>query len=89
MPSLHTHIFSLLSQVVNEYMGFADFRAAFTPETPADWSVTPTEGSLSKEPVNFIVKFRPSGPVAPGAIQGHLIIETEDFKKTYQLTGST
>uniref|UniRef100_A0A6U3NUH0 Uncharacterized protein n=1 Tax=Ditylum brightwellii TaxID=49249 RepID=A0A6U3NUH0_9STRA len=89
---IHTQVNRIESyeiSVVNEYMGFADFRAAFTPETPADWSVTPTEGSLSKEPVNFIVKFRPSGPVAPGAIQGHLIIETEDFKKTYQLTGST
>lgn len=75
--------------VVNEYMGFADFRAAFTADTSGDWSVTPTEGSLSREPVNFIVKFRPSGPVAPGTPQGYLVIETEDFKKTWQLTGST
>uniref|UniRef100_A0A7S1YSX4 Plastid lipid-associated protein/fibrillin conserved domain-containing protein n=1 Tax=Trieres chinensis TaxID=1514140 RepID=A0A7S1YSX4_TRICV len=72
--------------VKNEYMGFADFRAAFTPETPADWSVEPTEGALSKDPTEFIVRFRPSNP---GTSEGYLVIETEDFKKTYQLIGST
>uniref|UniRef100_A0A7S2MQK8 Uncharacterized protein n=1 Tax=Helicotheca tamesis TaxID=374047 RepID=A0A7S2MQK8_9STRA len=75
--------------LTNQFMGFADFRAAFTPETSGDWTVTPTEGSLSKEPVQFIVKFRPSGPLTPGAPQGYLVVETEDFKKTWQLNGST
>jgi len=72
--------------VVNEYMGFADFRAAFTPETGAEWTVEPKEGSLSKQPVNFIVRFKPQ---TPGAVEGFLIIDTEDFKKTYKLVGST
>lgn len=71
----------------NEYMGFADFRAAFTPETSGDWTVTPTEGALSsKEPINFIVKFKPT---RPGLNEGYLVIETEDFKKTYKLIGGT
>ncbi|KAL9190175.1 hypothetical protein ACHAXT_007386 [Thalassiosira profunda] len=72
--------------IKNPYMGFADFRAAFTADTPMDWSVEPNEGSLSKEPTHFTVKFRPAGP---GMIQGHLVIETEDFKKTWQVQGST
>lgn len=73
--------------VKNEYMGFADFRAAFTPETNKnDWTVEPMEGSLSKEPVNFIVKFKPNNP---GTSEGFLVIETEDFKKTFKLIGST
>lgn len=71
----------------NPYMGFADFRAEFTPETPSDWTVEPTEGSLKqREETHFLVKFRPQGP---GTIQGYLVIETEDFKKTWQVVGST
>jgi len=71
----------------NPYMGFADFRAAFTSDTPMDWSVEPNEGALmQKEDTDFIVKFRPQGP---GLIEGYLVIETEDFKKTWKVTGST
>ncbi|KAL3791149.1 hypothetical protein HJC23_000569 [Cyclotella cryptica] len=71
----------------NPFMGFADFRAAFTSDTPMDWSVEPTQGSLKqKEDTHFVVKFKPQGP---GGTQGYLVIETEDFKKTYQVVGST
>jgi len=70
----------------NEYMGFADFRASFAPGTPSDWTVEPEEGSLSKEPTNFLVRFRPNNP---GVSEGYLVVETEDFKKTYKLIGST
>lgn len=70
----------------NEFMGFADFRAAFTADTDPDWTVEPKEGNLSKEPTNFLIKFRPSNP---GASEGYLVIETEDMKKTYKLIGST
>ena len=28
----------------NEFMGYADFRAAFTSETPGDFTVVPSEG---------------------------------------------
>jgi len=71
----------------NPYMGFADFRAAFTANTPMDWSVTPNEGSLmQREDTKFTVKFKPQGT---GMIEGHLVIETEDFKKTWKVQGST
>lgn len=73
--------------VLNDYMGFADFRAVFTPETDSSWTVEPTEGSLSsRTPVDFIVRFRPQNP---GVSEGYLVIETEDFKKTYKVIGST
>ena len=63
------------------------FCAAFTADTPMDWSVEPNEGSLQqREATHFIVKFKPQGP---GLIQGHLVIETEDFKKTWLVQGST
>lgn len=69
----------------NPYMGFADFRAAILATT-TDWTVSPAEGALSKTPVEFIVRFRPSNP---GVQQGYLVIETEDVKLTYQLIGNT
>jgi hypothetical protein len=72
--------------VQNEYMGFADFRAAFTPDTPPFWTIEPREGSLDKKGTNFILRFRPD---SPAVVQGYLVIETEDFKKTYQLIGGT
>jgi len=69
----------------NPFMGFADFRAAIIA-TSTDWTVTPTEGALSKTAVEFIIRFRPSNP---GVQQGYLVIETEDVKLTYQLVGTT
>lgn len=68
-------------------MGFADFRAAFTSETSAEWSIEPKEGSLmQREDTKFILKYKPN---APGTSEGYLVIETEDFKKTYKLSGAT
>jgi len=72
--------------VKNEYMGFADFRASFTPETPPFWTIEPTEGSIDKKGTDFILRFRPSNPAV---VEGYLVIETEDFKKTYHLIGGT
>lgn len=49
--------------IKNPFMGFSDFRARFTSMTnPADWTVSPTEGSLNgrSDPTQFIVKFRPN-----------------------------
>jgi len=72
-------------ELKNEYMGFADFRASFTPETGNDWSISPTEGSLtSREATKFTLRFRANNPQV---VTGHLVVETEDFKKTYQLIG--
>merc|ERR1711982_62901 len=57
----------------NPYMGFADFRAAFTADTPLDWTIEPVEGSLKqREDTHFTVKFKPQGP---GTVQGYLVIE--------------
>ena len=71
----------------NPYMGFADFRATFSPDTGKGWSITPEEGSLmQREDTQFTVRFRPE---FIGISEGHLIIETEDFKKIWKLIGST
>mmetsp|Transcript_20538 Transcript_20538/g.38431 ORF Transcript_20538/g.38431 Transcript_20538/m.38431 type:complete len:308 (+) Transcript_20538:88-1011(+) len=71
----------------NPFMGFADFRAAFTPETPKEFTVEPSEGALrQKEETNFIVKFKAQNP---GVVEGYLVIETEDFKKTWKVVGAT
>jgi hypothetical protein len=68
-------------------MGFADFRAAFTADTSAAFTVTPTEGSLRKnENTTFTVKFKAQ---QPGVVEGYLVIETEDFKKTWKVVGRT
>jgi len=71
----------------NQFMGYADFRAAFTSETGSEWTVEPTEGSLTqREATNFIVRFRPQ---SPSVSEGYLVIETDDFKKTWKIVGST
>lgn len=71
----------------NPYMGFADFRAAFTADTPAEFTVTPTEGSLrQKELTTFTIKFKAQ---QPGVVGGYLVVETEDFKKTWKVVGRT
>lgn len=68
-------------------MGFADFRAAFTPGSSPDLTVTPGEGSLmQKDDTAFIVKFKAN---SPGVSEGYLVIETEDFKKSWKVVGST
>lgn len=67
-------------------MGFADFRARFTPETPPVFQISPEEGSLDKKGTQFVLRFKPE---SPGTIEGYLVIETEDFKKTYHLIGTT
>jgi len=83
LNKVQTHSFDLR----NPYMGFADFRAAFVPGTSSDWTIEPNEGSLKqREDTNFVVKFRPT---TPGMSEGYLVIETEDFKKTWKLVGST
>jgi hypothetical protein len=68
-------------------MGFADFRAAFVAGTPSEFTVVPAEGSLrQKEDTTFMVKFKAQ---KPGVVEGYLVIETEDFKKTWKVVGST
>jgi hypothetical protein len=41
----------------NQFMGFADFRAAFTSETSVNWTIEPTEGALKKsEETEFVIR---------------------------------
>lgn len=71
----------------NEYMGFADFRAAFVSGTGPDWTIEPSEGSLNaKADTPFLLRFKAQNP---GGSEGILVIETEDFKKTFRLIGKT
>jgi len=71
----------------NPYMGFADFRAALTTDSPAAFTVDPSEGSLQqKVDTDFTVKFKAQ---TPGTVEGYLVIETEDFKKTWKVVGRT
>ena len=51
----------------------------------ACWTVEPIERSLSKEPVQFIFKFRPN---AMSFSEEYLVIETDNMKKTYELIGN-
>jgi hypothetical protein len=68
-------------------MGFADFRAAFTADSSPSLSVTPSEGSImQKEETTFVVKFKAQ---SLGVVEGYLVIETEDFKKTWKVIGTT
>ena len=68
-------------------MGFADFRASFTSDTGVGWTIEPSEGSLmQREDTNFILRFKPNGP---GVSEGYLVIETEDFKKTFKVVGTS
>lgn len=80
-------LFFLFCIIQNEFMGFADFRAAFVAGTGAEWTIEPREGSLTaKSETVFLLRFKAQNP---GLSEGILVIETEDFKKTYKLIGGT
>lgn len=71
----------------NPYMGFAKFRAAFVGDESNNWNVTPSDGVLKQnDDTHFAVTFRPRHP---GVSSGYLVIETEDFKKTWKVVGTT
>jgi hypothetical protein len=75
---------SLLQQ--NNFMGFSDFRAAFAAPNNGEWSVEPSEGSISgREATEFVVKYRPS---TIGVSETYLVIDTEDDKWTWKCTGT-
>lgn len=71
----------------NPYMGYAKFRAAFVGGTSNEWSVTPNDRFLKQhEATHFVVRYNPH---SPGVANSYLVIETEDFKKTWKVVGST
>lgn len=76
--------------VKNEMNTFAPFRCTFSSDTPLEFSVTPTEGSMNRrsgEPTEVVVRFNPKE--YGEAKVGTLIFETEDFKSVYTILGST
>ncbi|GMH78437.1 hypothetical protein TrST_g4755 [Triparma strigata] len=87
---MHTNVNSVAFTTLNLknlYMGFADFRAALSSDTSLEWSIEPEEGSLNKsDETEFILRFKPS---TPGVSEGYLVIETEDWKKTWKVIGNT
>mmetsp|Transcript_27961 Transcript_27961/g.36110 ORF Transcript_27961/g.36110 Transcript_27961/m.36110 type:complete len:303 (+) Transcript_27961:108-1016(+) len=71
----------------NLYMGYAQFRAAFVGDVSNEWSVTPSDGYLKQnEATHFAVRYNPH---SAGVSYAYLVIETEDFKKTWRIVGST
>lgn len=71
----------------NPYMGFLDFRAALSDDTPKSWQVEPEEGNIGKSfDTDITVRFRPD---ITGTSEGYLVLDTEEFKRTYKLVGLT
>lgn len=71
----------------NPYMGYAKFRAGFVGNESNEWMVTPSNGFLHhNEATHFVVSYNPHNP---GTSSGYFVIETEDFKKTWKIVGST
>jgi len=71
----------------NPYMGYAEFRAAFVGDASNEWSVTPSDGFLKQnEATQFVVRYTPH---SSGTNHAYFVIETEDFKKTWKVVGST
>lgn len=82
LHSLHTEL-----QLKNEYMGFAKFRAGFVGNESNEWSVAPSDGYLKQsEPTNFLLTYNPH---SHGSSTAYFVVETEDFKKTWKVVGST
>lgn len=85
LHSMMNKMVGITIKAKNEFMGFADFRAAFTKSSGSDWVVSPGEGAINaKESTEFIVKFKPSKPETQ---IGYFVLETEDFKKTWKFVG--
>jgi hypothetical protein len=71
----------------NPFMGYAKFRAAFFGDSSNEWSVTPSDGFLKQnEATHFVVRYNPH---SPGVSNVYFVIETEDFKRTWKVVGST
>lgn len=72
----------------NIVMTYQPFRAAFVPGTSGAWVVRPQSGELERrggEPTPLTVMFRPE--VAGTSEDAYLVVDTEEFKHTYKITG--
>lgn len=76
--------------VSNLYNTFAPYQCDFTTDSPTEFSVSPSAGSMNRrsgEPIKLTVRFQPTAYSEP--LLGTLVFETEDFKKVYKFIGST
>jgi hypothetical protein len=80
-----------VTQVLNELSAFSPYRCAFTADSPQSMRHTPSSGVMEKresgKTVDIIVRFTPDSYGIP--VIGHLVFETEDFKKVYKIVGKT
>merc|ERR1739842_49672 len=71
----------------NPYMGYAKFRTGFVGDSTNEWSVTPSDGYLKQhEATHFVLRHTPH---SPGVSSAYFVIETEDFKQTWKVVGSS
>jgi len=76
--------------VKNMFNTYAPYQCGFTPDSPPEFSVSPTEGSMNRrsgDPIEVTVRYNPKAPTE--GMVGTLVFETEDFKKVYKFIGST
>lgn len=69
---------------------YAPYQCGFTADSPPEFSVSPTEGSMNRrsgDPIEVTVRFQPKASTE--GLVGTLVFETEDFKKIYKFIGST
>jgi len=74
----------------NIVMTFQPFRAAFPAGTSSAWTVKPESGSLERRggpPAELIVTYRPEVVGPPE--EAMLVVDTEEFKHVYKITGSS
>lgn len=78
-------------QIKNEISAFSPFRCSFTTDSPKTMTHTPSEGVMEKrtsgDPIEVVVRFNPDAYGVP--VVGHLVFETEDFKKVFKIVGMT
>lgn len=75
-------------EIDNELSQYSDFAAGFVAGSNAAFTVTPASGTLNRrggDPAEFVVKFQPSA--YEESFDATLVVETDDSKWTYEITG--
>mmetsp|Transcript_76437 Transcript_76437/g.218920 ORF Transcript_76437/g.218920 Transcript_76437/m.218920 type:complete len:174 (-) Transcript_76437:808-1329(-) len=76
-------------KVENDVISFEDFVVGFAAGDAGDFQITPTAGELNRrggEPQILSVVFKPNAP--GGTRDAWLVVQTEESKWTYHLTGT-
>jgi len=74
--------------VDNELSRYVDYEAGFVDGSSGAFSVSPAAGTFNRrgsDPVEFVVKFKPTNFAE--SFEGTLVVQTEDFTKTYRCVG--